>query len=256
MKKICVICSGWHYPYQFYNAMNNQKIPKGWDISMFCISHRNYKYAKIEKENRKFVGSRAYLDEQLYTSIITDIDIEYLNWNYKEYPNTIGDWGCFNQWLSEYDYNLYDLFLFTHDDNLILSCNWLSDIINSKNYDNWEILSNSSGAPKGWLRGSCEFFKPSILKKLGGKFDLSEVKLKRINEKFGAQNLNELSDWNKTVTPLMNFIHNNNISIHFSSNWYRVSKYCIEGERGYISNTTGNNTISENEGLSKLNVLK
>jgi hypothetical protein len=148
------------------------------------------------------------------------------------------------------------LFLFTHDDNLILSCNWLSDIINSKNYDNWEILSNSSGAPKGWLRGSCEFFKPSILKKLGGKFDLSEVKLKRINEKFGAQNLNELSDWNKTVTPLMNFIHNNNISIHFSSNWYRVSKYCIEGERGYISNTTGNNTISEIEGLSKLNVLK
>ena len=53
----------------------------------------------------------------------------------------------------------------------------------------------------------------------------------------------------------MNFIQNNNISVKYLSNYYRVSKYCLEGERGFISKTTSSNTISENDGLKFYNIL-
>lgn len=255
MKKLAVVCSGWHFPYSFYKNISNQILPEKWEINLFCISHREPIYSNQEKIDIKWEGKRAYLDIMLYDKIASIDDIENLKWIYKEYPNTIGDWGCSNQWLEENNYKEYDLLLFTHDDNLILSNTWFKEIIESYEIEDWEILSNSSGAPKGWLRGSCEFFKPSLIEKIGGKFDLSRVNLTRENQKYGSRSLEELSDWNYTIHPLMDFINKNNIKVIHSSEYYRVSKYCIEGERGFISNTTSSNTESENEGLKLLNLL-
>ena len=34
-------------------------------------------------------------------------------------PNTVGDLGFLNQWLSLYDYSKYDIIHFSHDDNYI-----------------------------------------------------------------------------------------------------------------------------------------
>ena len=157
--------------------------------------------------------------------------------------------------LSNNNYNDYDLILFTHDDNLILSEDWFQNVICDEEFNNWEILSNSCGAPAGWLRGSCEFFKPSILDKIGGKFDLSLVNLNRIDKLYGSQDIAELSDWNNTVVPLMNFIRSNDIKVKYLSNFYRVSEYCLEGERGFISKTTHSNTTSEDEGLKFYNLI-
>ena len=255
MKKLAVVASGWHFPYSFYESIRNQNLPDDWKMDMFCISHRDPIYSANEKSNIELTGDRSYLDIRLYKQIAFKKDIENLGWNYKKYPNTIGDWGCSNQWLDEHNYNDYDLILFTHDDNLILSENWFSEVILNTNIDTWEILSNSCGAPIGWLRGSCEFFKPSLLDKIGGKFDLSLVTLNRADEVYGSKDIQELSDWNNTVIPLMNFIQNNNISVKYLSNYYRVSKYCLEGERGFISKTTSSNTISENDGLKFYNIL-
>ena len=255
MKKLAVVASGWHFPYSFYESIRNQNLPDDWKMDMFCISHRDPIYSANEKSNIELTGDRSYLDIRLYKQISFKKDIENLGWNYKKYPNTIGDWGCSNQWLDEHNYNDYDLILITQDDNLILSENWFSEVILNTNIDTWEILSNSCGAPIGWLRGSCEFFKPSLLDKIGGKFDLSLVTLNRADEVYGSKDIQELSDWNNTVIPLMNFIQNNNISVKYLSNYYRVSKYCLEGERGFISKTTSSNTISENDGLKFYNIL-
>jgi len=255
MKKLAVVASGWHFPYDFYESIKNQNLPNSWQVDLFCISHRNPGFSAEEKSDIVLEGDRAYLDLRLYNRIADIEDIKSLTWQYKEYPNTIGDWGCSNQWLDDTNYKEYDLILFTHDDNLILSNNWFFDVISDDKFNNWEILSNSCGAPAGWLRGSCEFFKPSILEKIGGKFDLSLVNLNRINKLYGSQDIAELSDWNNTVVPLMNFIRSNDIQVKYMSNFYRVSKYCLEGERGFISNTTHTNTQNENDGLKLLKLI-
>lgn len=255
MKKLAVVASGWHFPYSFYETIKDQELPENWEIDLFCVSHRNPSYSAEEKSDMILKGDRAHLDLKLYNNIAHVEDIQNLNWKYVEYPNTVGDWGCSNQWLDDNDYKNYNLILFTHDDNLILSKSWFLDIINDSEQNDWEILSNSCGAPTGWLRGSCEFFKPSLLDKIGGKFDLSLVNLNRLDKLYGSQDIAELSDWNNTVVPLMNFIQNNNIKIKYLSDFYRVSKYCLEGERGFISNTTHTNTQSETAGLKFLKLI-
>jgi hypothetical protein len=123
--KIAVVASGWHFPYHFYDMINKQVLPNNCSIDLFCVSHRNPKYSAIEKSGLEIVGDRARLDLQLYSKFATIDDIQSLGWIYKEYENSIGDWGCSNQWLEDYDYKKYDLLLFTHDDNLILSTNWM-----------------------------------------------------------------------------------------------------------------------------------
>lgn len=251
-RKIAVVASGWHYPSQFYEGIAEQILPKGWSMDLFCVSHRDPSFAQEEKKDKKFTGERAYLDEKLYRKIITVEEIEKLGWKYKEYPNTVGDWGNSNQWLEEHDYKEYDLLLFTHDDNLILSDMWFKDIIQDGSFKDWEILCNSLGMPPGSIRGSCEFFKPSLLEKMGGKFDLSEVTLDRTGENIASEDLNELYDWNSTVYPLQRFTEEQKISVGYMSPSYRVSSYCLEGERGYISNTHGINTKVEDEGLEVL----
>jgi hypothetical protein len=251
-KRLAVVASGWHFPSQFYEMMLKQRRAEGWDYEFFCISHRDPKHAKKEKKGREFTGDRADLDKRLYERIITKKEIEALGWTYEEHPNTIGDWGNSNQWLAGHNYKDYDLFLFTHDDNLILNDKWLRDVIEDDSFGQWEILANSLGMPKGNLRGSCEFFTRSVLEKMGGKFDLSDTTLTREGETTAGEGTEELYDWNSTVYPMARFIEANNILVGFMSPSYRVSAYCIEGERGYIGNTHGINTAEEDDGLKVL----
>ena len=250
--KLAVVASSWHFPHSFYRDIAAQKLPKGWSMDLFAISHRDPSYAMEEKKDRKLDGDRGDLDERLYDKIATVDDIRGHGWYYKEYPNTIGDWGNSNQWLAEHDYKEYDLILFTHDDNLILNDKWFKDVISDKSFKDWEILSNSLGMPKGTLRGSCEFFKPSVIEKMGGKFDLSETTLTREGQTSATESLEELYDWNTTTAPMARFIEEQKIKVGFLSPSYRMSAYCIEGERGYIGNTHGINTEIEDEGLSIL----
>lgn len=251
-KKIAVVASGWHFPAQFYEAVAKQKLPRGWKLDMFCIAHRDPEYAAKEKEGKVFDGDRADLDQKLYPSVITVEEMQQLGWNYKEYPNTVGDWGCSNQWLDEHNYKDYDLLLFTHDDNLVLTYNWFYTIIRDGNFKKWEVLANSLGMPEGWIRGSCEFFKPSFIEKIGGKFDLSRVTLSMEGKTSASEDIGELNDWNNTVHPLMEFITENKIPVGYLSPSYRVSMFVIEGERGYIGNTHGMNTERENAGIKHL----
>jgi len=249
-KRIACVISGWHYPLHFYDRIVRQKLPKGWKAEYFVIAHRLPSEA-IEEKSKKVLGNskRENLDKILYQRLATENELKMLGFEFKLEPNTIGDWGNSNQWLEKNDYSKYDLFLFTHDDNLILNSNWFKDIIDDDAFNEWEVLCNSAGMPKGTIRGSCEFFKKSFLDKIGGKFDLSEVTLNRVGKTTATEDVSELYDWNSTVYPLTRFIENNDIKVGFLSPSYRVSGYVIEGERGYISNTHGANTLEEEEGL-------
>lgn len=251
MKKIAIVVSGWHFPELFYKALATQQIPKGWIVELFVVAHRDPKNAKMPKFDKK--TRRGRLDSLLYSKIITKKEIEALGWNYKEYPNTIGDWGNTNQWLEDNDYKKYDLFLFTHDDNLILRDDLLvkmADMYSQK----WLIMTNSVGAPPGSIRGSFEFFKKEMLTKLKGKFDMSGVTLNRTGKTDNPKDWKDLYDWNNTVTPLTDFLTKKKLwsQVIIMSPQYRVSVYCIEGERGLISKTQPMNESSEEIGLDWL----
>lgn len=251
--KIAVVASGWHFPANFYESMSRQKRLDGMTIDFFCVSHRDPSFAKKEKKGKKFGrGIRAKLDRILYKEIASKELIEAIGWDYKEYPNTIGDWGNSNQWLAEHDYKDYDLLLFTHDDNLIVHDRLFADIVEDGAYKDWDILTNSPGMPQGYIRGSFEFFKRETLTRLGGKFDLSEVTLDRTGQTTASEDIRELYDWNAGGNPTNFKILELGLKVGYLSPAYRVSAYCIEGERGYISNTHGENTQYEDMGLKYL----
>lgn len=250
-----MVASGWHFPAHFYEAMARQKKLDGMTIDLFCVAHRDPTYAMQEKRGRKFGrGLRAKLDRLLYKEIATKELIEAVGWDYKEYPNTIGDWGNSNQWLEDHPdyYKKYDLLLFTHDDNLIIHDRLFTDIVEDGAYEDWDILANSTGMPQGYIRGSFEFFKVDIISQLGGKFDLSEVTLTREGITTASEEIEELYAWNAGGNPTNYKILELGLKVGYLSPAYRVSAYCIEGERGYISNTHGVNTVYEEAGLKYL----
>jgi hypothetical protein len=250
-KKLAIVVSGWHYPLNFFETLSKQKIPKGWSVDMFVVSHRDPSFAQMPEFEDSYRGE---LDRKLYTKIATVKEIEKLGFEYKEYPNTIGDWGNSNQWLEENDYKEYDLFLFTHDDNLLLRYDMLEVVCTEMYQEDWLILSNTVGVPAGSLRGSFEFFKKEMLDIMGGKFDLSETTLDRTGTNDNPSEWSELYDWNTTVYPLANLLTKENLweKVITFSPIYRVSIFCIEGERGLIASSQTNNKPLEDAGIEWL----
>ncbi len=266
MKKIAVVASGWHFPITFYEQIAKQKIPAGWEVEMFVVSHRDPSYSEQEKkETLPKLGytRRELYDRILYKKVANVAEIEALGWKYVLEPNTMGDWGCINQWLEKNDYKKYDKFLFTHDDNVILTDQVFIDILPQ---DDWLILTNSTGSAqrrlRQWFRlpkpfsarGSFEFFTREMMDKLGGSFDLSRVKLTREGKFDSPTDLKEISEWNENDRAIKDFVDKNNLTnrVKSLSEYYRMSKYCLEGERGYIFKTEKSNTAEEEKGLDEV----
>ena len=260
--KLAVVASGWHFPLHFFQKIAEQKLPAGWEMDLFCISHRDPSLAVSEKKevlaNLGYTRRELY-DRILYGRIATEKEITALGWQYTLEPNLIGDMGNVNQWLEKNDYRPYDTFLFTHDDNFILTDDIFLDVLPQ---NDWLILSNSNGhaqrrlrtwfgLPKEFeIRGSFEFFTREMMDLLGGTFDMSMVNLTREGV-LQSGSFEEINDWNNTTVPLMSTLRKKNLipRIHFVSRYYRMSTYCLEGERGFIHKTESSNTKEENLGL-------
>ncbi len=262
MKKLAVVASGWHFPEHFFEQIAAQKVPLGWEVDMFCISHRDPKFAAEEKKNLfNEIGydRRALYDRILFNRIATVERIEALGWHYILEPNHIGDMGNVNQWLEKNDYTKYDKFLFTHDDNFILNDSMFLDILPQ---DDWLILTNSDGHSMGLkrklmgrgkefsIRGSFEFFTKEMMDIMGGMFDMGDITLTREGET-ASTDFKGISDWNNTITPLFRLIEEKKLTPRIKplSPYYRMSRYCLEGERGYIHMTEPLNTKEEDRGL-------
>jgi len=97
-----------------------------------------------------------------------------------------------------------------------------------------------------------ELFKRETIEKLGGKFDESSISLNQEGKVTASENILELMDWNNWTTWMQTMVAKHQLKVAILSPAYRVSAYCIEGERGYIQNTHGHNTKYEDAGLKYL----
>ena len=247
-KKLAVVATGWYFPLHFYEQIKNQKIPNGWEVDLFCVSHRDPNLEIVRTEKNKYISSLGNsiinrMDKLLYSKIATTEEIKNLGWNYVEEPNTVGDFGIFNQWLEKNSYEEYDVILFTHDDNFIFGDNLFTEVmLQLFDWNDWLLIVN--GPNPGSIiedyggRSSFDFFKKEMLEMIGGKFNLSKSTLTRVGKIDTPEEHTGISDWNYTPAYFNDFIKKNNLTnkIKRLSDIYRISTFCFEGERGFLSN--------------------
>ena len=103
--------------------------------------------------------------------------------------------------------------------------------------DNWLYIGN--GWSPGYYnpRGSFGFFKKELISMLGGSFKIDNIDLMRVGNKKTPDSHDDLSDWNQVTKNFIQFMEKNNLldRMYRLSDLYRISDYCVECERGYIS---------------------
>jgi len=261
VKKLAVVVCGWHYPSHFYEKMLKQNIPDGWGVEYFIISHRDPIHSHGEKEIKSNTDDLLEsLDSILYKKNVTKEYLQDLGWDYFESKKNGVEWRAANTWLENNNYKDYDCFLFCGDDTLILRDDLFLNALENKKLvtyeicgekgdatwlpeerlnDDWLILSNGlQYGKKVSMRASFEFFKPELLDRMGGKFDLSIIKLNRDGIVDSPKNHSDLSDWNSYLYPFVTFLTENNLykKLRFLSTSYRASDFIVECERGLLSN--------------------
>lgn len=237
--KMAVVVGGWHWPMHFYRNMFLQLV----GADLFVIAHRSPELPIVCEEKIEILknapGYLGVFDRCLYSDYPTIDILRHFGWEYSEEPNTVGDWGFFNQWLERHrDYQKYDIILNCHDDTYIRDGGLAGQLAGD-----WLLLANGKypGAPHGYVRGSFEFWKPELLDMLGGHIDLGNVRLTREGKTNSPEDLRALSAWNKTCAPLRNFMVSRGLEdrIQYLSEYYRVSQWIIEGERGFLHKMEG-----------------
>ena len=272
MRKILVVATGWHFSSHFYETMVRQIVPEGWEVDYYCVAHRTPEDENTISEKESIRNSTAedfltQLDQLMYEYPITTKQIEDFGWKFELEENTVGDMECFNQWSEHHDYKDYDFILVTHDDNLILSNQLFVDIIGgvevykpieesrygahqfnveSVKLDNdWMFLDNgyTQSLPKAFTpRGSFSFYKKELVDMLpDNKFNMYENGGYGIVYRQGetaSVGYDGIKAWNTHAGTFRDFLYEGNLvnNTRWLSNMKRVSRYCIEGERGFISN--------------------
>jgi hypothetical protein len=255
--------------------MIKQIVPDGWKVDYFCVAHRlpEDENTVNEKDHLRLADDRVddtfltQLDSMMYEYPITTQQIARLGWHFMLEENTVGDMECFNQWSEHFDYKEYDFVLITHDDNLILSDQLFVDIVSgvevfkpieesrygahqfnieSVKLDNdWMFLDNgyTESLPKAFTpRGSFSFYKRELIDMLpDNKFNMYENGGYGIVYRKGetaSVGYDGIKAWNTHAGTFRDFLYENNSvgSTRWLSDMKRVSKYCIEGERGFIAN--------------------
>jgi hypothetical protein len=272
LKKILVIATGWHFSSHFYEKMSQQIMPDGWGVDYYCVAHRTPEDENTIKEKDSLRESDAkdfllQLDQLMYEYPITTKQIEDFGWKFILEENTIGDMECFNQWSEHYDYKDYNFVLITHDDNLILSDQLFVDIVDEVNvhkpivgsrYNKHQFNTETVKLNKDWLfldngytehiakafepRGSFSFYKKELIDMLpDNKFDMYQEGGLGIVNRVGKTNSvghDGISAWNAHSGTFRDFLYESNLveNTRWFSDKKRVSKYCVEGERGFVSN--------------------
>lgn len=260
--RLAIIAGGWHFPYPFYLDVALMSLPSGWRVDLFCVAHRDPALECVREEHYDVAASGPLdfcgdCDRALYGPHPPDVhELERLGWRVQMAPNTVGDWGFFNQWLDGHNYRDYDLLLNCHDDTFIRDSSLLVDVLGGQiqlynaggegmfvSPANWLILGNGRypQAPEAYVRGSFEFWQPQMLHLLGGKIDLGNISLTREGLTDSPTELGALMAWNDTAVPVRDFMMRRGLAdkVMYLSPYYRISKYVIEGERGFISRQGG-----------------
>ena len=145
--------------------------------------------------------------------------------------------------------------MITHDDNFLVGNDvlevalegkvdflyhndYLEKSFHKKDWKNdWLVITNAFIPGKPHLRGSFDFFTKEMMNKIGGIFDLSKVNLTREGLFDTPPDHSAIAEWNKHIIDFLLFLLENKLfdRVYCLSNTYRVSDYCIEGERGFLS---------------------
>ena len=266
-KKLAVVIGGWHYPYEYYRQIKAQKIPAGWELDYFIVSHRDPELPIVFDEKQPLLESRGdgllqSFDKELYGRIITKQELSDMGFVYNVEQSSIGDLYQLNQWTKRHYNGQYDKVLFTHDDNYLLSDSLFVDILEHKtelffnteknkvsqaplDFD-WRHLS--SGVLENTItpRTSFTFLDKELLDKL--VLDLEEITTKGVDLDRTGENSSlyyledkqvsrvPLSSWNCPSRNFVNWMIQNDYaskSVRLSP-VYRANRYIIEGERGFI----------------------
>jgi len=153
-------------------------------------------------------------------------------------PNTVGDWGFFNQWLDSHDPMEYVMILNCHDDNYIRRPDLLERALGD---NDWDVLGNADcpNSTSTYVRGSFEFWRSGVIREMGGRFDLGPVTLTREGMMDTPKEFEALIEWNNTGTRTQEWLSKRGYRVRYLSPYYRVSPYVIEGERGLLSSRVG-----------------
>ena len=267
MKKLAVVIGGWHYPYEYYKQLKNQTVPDGWEIDFYVVSHRDPELPIVFEEKQPLLESRGEgilqsFDKALFSKIITKDEIKEFGFTYNEEKSSIGDLYQLNQWVQRHYEGQYDKVLFTHDDNYLLNNDLFTDILEHKaqiflnternkieevntKFD-WKHLSSGILENTTTPRTSFTFLDKEFLDKLSNdleKITTEGVDLDRSGEIETLYDLEgeqistkALYSWNAPSRNFANWIKDNNYSdksVRLSP-VYRVTKYFIEGERGFM----------------------
>lgn len=258
--KLAVVVGGWHFPLHFYSHMTEAaKLARhrGHTVDLHVVMHRSPEAKHTRTEKLPVIpmdGAWVHFDQQLYSEYVSFFDLNDMGWHYEEHPNTVGDWGYFNQWVQGNNPDDYDCYLSVHDDCWFVDTRMLADVLDGtaetyswrggmdpigqvKDVPNWLMINNArDGRTNPHIR-SCTFFTKEFLKMLGGEFDLGErvTRVGATETPYGRM-MRVLQDWNKTVDATQDFIRERNLTGRclYLGPYYRVSKYLIECERGFI----------------------
>ena len=266
-QKLAVVLGGWHYPYLYYKQLKDQIVPKGWEIDFYVVSHRDPELPIVFEEKQSLLKDRSKgllqsMDENLYNRIITKQELSELGFIYNEEQASIGDLYQLNQWVQRHYKGQYDKVLFSHDDNYMLTDQLFVDILEHKaqiflnveenkieeidtKFD-WKHLSSGILENTTTPRTSFTFLDKEFLDKLSDdleKITTEGVDLDRSGETETLYDLEgeqvstkALYSWNAPSRNFANWIKSNNYSdksVRLSP-VYRVTKYFIEGERGFM----------------------
>lgn len=254
--KVAIVVGGWYFPRHLYKTVIQAKVPQGFDLEYFTITHRDPLQVDISAEMLPRIKDENKYDKELYSDIISLDEISKLGYKVIQAPNLVGDYFFFNQWAQVHDYREYDYVLFMHDDNYLLE--GFQDIFidifskdlqaykhNGKQWHpapllDFSYIANSPVGDRRTARGSFSIWSRSFLEELGGEFSMNNVKLTRQGEHSTPPSHLDLADWNMVGHNLQRFVEDNGYmdTTYRLSEFYRVSKYMIECERGLVSNNT------------------
>ena len=266
-KKLAVVVGGWHYPYEFYRQIKAQKIPDGWEADYFVVSHRDPELPVVFDEKQPLLESMGdgllqSFDKKLYGRIVTKKELSDMGFIYDVEESSIGDIGQLSQWVERHYKGQYDKVLFTHDDNYMLSDQLFIDTLECKiplfvttepnviyevqsDFD-WKHMAAGQIENTIVPRFSFCFLDSELLNDIMS--DLKEIITKGVGlDRTGETNTMyhldgkqvsrvPLAEWNTPTRNFVNWMTDNNYgdkSVRLST-FYRVTKYFIEGERGFI----------------------
>ncbi len=244
--KLAIIVGAWHWPSHIFRRV--PRLAGGADL--FVVAHRSIDDAHFPPGFEIKLSECSKLreiDMEMYGGWPLRFDhLRMLDWSYQDAPNTSGDWTFFNQWLETHDYRQYDVILNCHDDTYFRPG---VNVFDSVRLDCMLRPSSGYGAlmiangkfprcPAGYVRGSFEFWTRELLDMLGGRIPIPDMKLDRTGLTDTPKDFEALMEWNAIGDPLRRFFVDNKLvdRVQYLSDFYRVSEYVIEGERGLISN--------------------